>query len=71
MAGCSPLNTWLRWTSRAEEGASEVLGRMAKVSARNPWKCLANKDDDLSPQRTSQILYFILFHMFSETRHVR
>ena len=40
MAGCSPLTAWLRCTSRAEEGASEALGRMAKVSARNPWKCL-------------------------------
>eukprot|EP00435_Cladocopium_sp_Y103_P026010 s1754_g6.t1 len=38
MAAC--LNAWLRCTSRGEEAVGHALGRVAKVSSRNPWKCV-------------------------------
>ena len=36
----APLHAWLRCTSKVEEAGAAVLAKVAKVSARNPWKLL-------------------------------
>eukprot|EP00438_Fugacium_kawagutii_P020579 Skav226942 [mRNA] locus=scaffold965:324064:333925:- [translate_table: standard] len=36
----APLRCWLHASHRAEDAVSRVLARLAKGSARNPWKCL-------------------------------